>query len=252
MVLKFAVGVEKQLALKQASASAVKTGVREHAAAKKASSRAPPSKPPRVPGSRGPGPTPQRLVVRLQFEGEVHGVARVTSVLTAIERCIREFHEEELALAAAALEEELAAENQRIAAGLIGQEAQRWLRSSSVRANSQSRIERAATGSLIVELGVVGGVSYWVLEKTLGASFSEAWKKSAAGQRVTNWLKDLLDREFVVNRAARLQKKLQSQLRFGTIDLRSLSKHDQSGVIELLLRDRRPPSLAESDGRGGK
>lgn len=199
-------------------------------------------------GGRGSGRSPRDLLIQLRFEGDVHGVNRVAKVLTTIERLVREFHDEELAAAAEALELRLAREKQPVAAGPIVGQAQSLFRTREVRASSQSRIERAATGSLIIEIGVVGGICFWILEKTLGASFGEAWKKSKAGQRITNWLIEWFDKEVVPGRLARLRKKLSAQLRIGTIHVRSLETNEQKGAVELILADSNPPvPLPEAD-----
>jgi hypothetical protein len=215
-----------------------------------------PRVPPIPPSSAGGGPERSPLWVRVRFEGRAHRVGPMGKVLQRVsdafvanteeelEELLRELSEDEAAGSAlAGIVRELSEDE---AAGPALAEIILQLR----RAIGQRRNRRAAfepvvtatrNGSIEFEIAGTAVVAVWFLEKTLGASLSEAWKKSEAGKRFTAALERLFNKEFFLTRRDRLKAKLGGILRSGSLDIRLLSDRERKEALELVVTDRDPP-----------
>lgn len=62
--------------------------------------------------------------------------------------------------------------------------------------NQRIKIVDAHSGSLVI-VGTVAGVSFWVLEKTLGEAFTEAFRESHAFSNLKEVFREHIDRKYL-------------------------------------------------------
>ncbi|HVE70983.1 MAG TPA: hypothetical protein VNI54_06410 [Thermoanaerobaculia bacterium] len=96
-------------------------------------------------------------------------------------------------------------------------------------------LQSSAPGSIIL-IGMVAGLSYWILDKTLGETISESWKNSPGHQRLLDFFsrRRRLRGERV---ASEVESAAAEQLRDGNWPVRVRAEYDGRGIeIEVFVQ----------------